>query len=351
MTSKLYNLGIGSGKSVFFIAEAGVNHNGSLDLGKKLIEVAANAGANAVKFQSFRAENIVTKAAPKSSYHVETTGDSEKQSWYDLLKTQEMSRSMHEHLISHCKLHNILFMSTPYDEESVSLLNDLNVPIIKVASTDTSNLPFLRYIAATGIPTILSSAMATIEEVTDAIKVFQEAGTEHAILQCTGNYPSKLSNSNLKVIHQYRDLFKCPVGYSDHTMELINPIAATALGANIYEKHFTLDRNLPGPDHRMSLLPSELSETIAHIRLTELALGDGVKKIVDEETENRQKLRKSVVSLKKIRKGQTITIDMVAIKRPAYGIAPKNLDKVLNKTALQNIEADECITYEMISAS
>ena len=351
MISKLNKIGIGQEYPVFFIAEAGVNHNGSLDIGLKLVEIAAKAGASAVKFQSFVAENIVTKESPKSSYHIETTGTSEKQTWYDLLKTQEMSRSMHKSLIKHCNLHNILFMSTPYDEESVDLLRELDVPIIKVASTDTSNIPFLRYIAATGIPTILSSAMATLQEVSDAISIFQEAGTEHGILQCTGNYPAKLSNSNLKVIHQYRDLFNCPVGYSDHTMEMINPIAATAIGADIYEKHFTVDRGLQGPDHRMSLLPSELAETITNIRLTELALGDGEKKVVDEEIENRDKLRKSVVSVKSIFKGQTITPDMLAIKRPAFGIPPKDYQKILYRTALRDIEADELITYEMISIS
>ncbi len=350
MTHLFNQLGIGPNHPVFFIAEAGVNHNGSLDLGFRLVEAAANAGASAVKFQSFKAENIVTRTAPKSSYHVETTGSSEKQTWYELLKTQEMSTSMHENLIEHCKRHNILFMSTPYDTESVDLLRDLGVKIIKVASTDTSNIPFLHYIADTGIPTVLSSAMCTLEDVSDAIKVFKDAGSEHGILQCTGNYPCKLSNSNLRVINQYRDMFACPVGYSDHTMEMINPIAATVLGADIYEKHFTLDRELPGPDHRMSLLPSELAETISNIRKTELSLGDGEKRIVDEEIENRDKLRKSVVSLVPISKGQLITRDMVAIKRPAYGIPPKDIGFLLNKTAKQDIETDQCITYEMISS-
>ena len=294
---------IGDSHPVFFIAEAGVNHNGSIELGIKLIEIAKEAGADAVKFQTFKTENIITKTAPKSTYHIETTGSDEGQSWFDLLKTQEMSREMHIELIEHCKKVGIIFLSTPYDEDSADLLERLDVPAFKIASTDTSNIPLLRYIAKKGRPMIMSSAMATMEEVENAVSTVREEGlTAFAMLQCTGSYPAKLRDSNLRVMQTYREQIQCIVGYSDHTPDLINPIAATAMGANIYEKHFTLDRDLPGPDHRMSLNPEELTETVQAIRNTETALGNLKKQVLEAEKENRIKLRKSVVANVDIKK-------------------------------------------------
>lgn len=348
MKFKFDELKIGAGYPVFIIAEAGVNHNGSMKLAFELIDAAVQAGASAVKFQSFKAENIVTRKSPKATYHVRTTGESDVQSWYDLLKSQELSKEQHYNLFEYCASKNIEFMSTPYDEESIDLLDELGVRLLKVASTDTSNIPFLKYLASKKIPTILSSAMAEFEEVKMAVSVFSEANTDHAILQCTGNYPAKIENSNLRVIETYRKAFNCPVGYSDHTLEVINPIVATALGGMIYEKHFTLDKNLPGPDHQMSITAQELSIMVQNIRMTELSLGDGIKRVVDEEIENRQKLRKSLVAIAPIQKGEIISDQMIGIKRPAYGVQPKDIDKVIGKVAAAEIEIDEVITLDKV---
>ena len=298
---------IGKGCPLYFIAEAGVNHNGSTEIGKKLIDIASVSGADAVKFQTFNTENIITPDAPKSTYHIETTGADSTQSWFDLLKTQEMSEDMHIELIEYCNKKGITFLSTPYDNDSVDLLDSLNVSAFKIASTDTNNLPFLSYVAKKGRPMILSSAMSTMEEVRKAVQVVRnEDLNEIAILQCTGNYPAEVSDSNLRVINTYSATLNCVVGYSDHTLDIINPIAATSIGASIYEKHFTLDKNLPGPDHRMSLNPDELKLTIDLVRKTELSLGSSQKKVLEIEEENRAKLRKSIVSLVQIDKGEKI---------------------------------------------
>ena len=329
---------IGDDHPVFFIAEAGVNHNGSIELGKKLIDIAAEAGADAVKFQSFKTKNIITPNAPKSTYHIETTGADDSQTWYELLKTQEMSKDMHLELVKYCKYKKIIFLSTPYDKESVDLLYELNIAAFKVASTDTSNTPFIKYIASKGRPMIISTAMASMEEVETAIRTIRDEGLEKfAILQCTGNYPSKLSDSNLRVIKTYKEKLNCIVGYSDHTLELINPVAATAVGAKIYEKHFTSDKNLPGPDHRMSLDPLELKNTIQIIRKTESALGNSKKRVLVDEKENRIKLRKSIIAIKDLNEGEVITSESIAIMRPQTGLPPFYYDELIGKIIKKNI--------------
>ena len=342
---------VGQGNPVFFIAEAGVNHNGSLDLAKQLVDVASDAGADAVKFQSFHADEIATKMAPKSTYHQETTGGDEVESWFDMLKRQEMSKEMHEELISYCNKKKIIFASTPYDLKSLHLLCELDVSVIKIASTDTNNLPFLRHVGTAGRPIILSSAMATMKEVSEAVETIKHAGSKHfAVMQCTGNYPADLQNSNLNVMHSYREAFGCPVGYSDHTAGIVNPIAATAMGANIYEKHFTLSRDLAGPDHRMSIEPEELRETIALVRQAQTVAGSAEKQVVQEELENRVKLRKSIVSREHIKAGKSINSDMICLKRPATGMLPRLFDTVVGSVALVDIPADTPITQDMIDA-
>ena len=334
MEFKIQNKRVGDNHPLFFVAEAGVNHNGSVEFGKQLINIADKAGANAVKFQTFKTENIITPNAPKSTYHVETTGDDMEQTWFELLKTQEMSRNMHIELIDYCNNKGIIFLSTPYDEESADLLEELEVPAYKIASTDMNNTPLLRYIAQKGRPMILSSAMATMEEVEEAVSTVRDEGLEDvAVLQCTGNYPAKLSDSNLRVLHTYREKLNCIVGYSDHTPDLINPVAATAMGANIYEKHFTIDKSLPGPDHRMSLNPKELEQTVKAIRHTELALGIDEKKLLNDEKENRIKLRKSIIAIRDIRKGETIDEKSIAIMRPGTGLEPKLYDIIIGKSS------------------
>ena len=350
MEFKIQNKMVGDGHPVFFIAEAGVNHNGSIEIGKKLIDKAVDSHADAVKFQTFKTESIITPGAPKSTYHVETTGGDNEQSWFDLLKTQEMSADMHAELIEYCNKKEIIFLSTPYDEESVDLLVELNVPAFKIASTDTSNIPLLSYIAQKGRPMIISTAMATMDEVTKAVKTIKKHGVkDFAVMQCTGNYPSRLKDSHLRVLQTYREKLKCIIGYSDHTEELINPVAATAMGSKIYEKHFTLDKTLPGPDHRMSLEPDELKKTIKAIRDVEKALGSANKQVLVVEKENREKLRKSIVANKDIKQGTIILKEMIAIKRPGNGIPPEQIKSVVGQEAKVDIRAGTVINLEMVN--
>ncbi len=256
MIFKIENKLIGKDQPIFFIAEAGVNHNGSLDKAKKLVDVAKECGADAVKFQSFITDEIILPNAPKSKYHKETTGEDVKQSWTELLKTQEMSKKMHENLIEYCKNKKIIFLSTPYEEKSADLLDSFGMPAFKIASTDNNNNKLLKHVAAKGKPIILSTAMSSEEEVVESMNfLFKVGATEIVLMQCTGSYPSDLRDSNLNVIKKYKEIFKdkCLFGYSDHTENFINPIAASAIGISMYEKHFTLDKKLEGPDHRISL--------------------------------------------------------------------------------------------------
>jgi N-acetylneuraminate synthase/N,N'-diacetyllegionaminate synthase len=339
---------IGPGNPVFFIAEAGVNHNSSMDLAKQLIDAAAAAGADAVKFQTFKTENIITPNAPKSTYHIQTTGSDKEQTWFELLKTQELTREMHIALIKYCEEKNILFLSTPYDNDSADLLEDLGVPAFKIASTDTNNIPFLKYVARKGLPMILSSAMCTMEEVIQAVEAVRGEGLQEvAMLQCTGNYPAKLEDSHLNVMKTYREKLQCVIGYSDHTLELTNPIAATAMGASIYEKHITIDKTLPGPDHRMALNPQELKETINAIRQTESAMGNEHKQILDSEKENRNKLRKSIVANTEIPSGTIITEKMIAVKRPGGGLEPSQWGEVIGRKASKLIENNSLLEETM----
>jgi len=349
MEFKIHNKMVGDGYPLFFIAEAGVNHNGSVELGKQLIDVAIEAGADAVKFQTFKTDNIITPKAPKSSYHIETTGRDEEQTWYELLKTQEMSRDMHIELMEHCDQNGIIFLSTPYDKDSADLLESLNLPAFKIASTDTNNIPLLSYIAAKGRPMILSTAMATMAEVKEAVSAVRDKGLEEfAVLQCTGNYPSGLADSNLRVMQTYAEKLNCIIGYSDHTPDLVNPVAATAMGAKVYEKHFTIDKSLSGPDHRMSLEPEELKQTVKAIRDTEEALGSSEKEVLEVEKENRAKLRKSIIADTDIKKEQVIGKEMIAIKRPGNGISPTDIENILGKKATIDIPSGTVLSFEML---
>jgi sialic acid synthase SpsE len=256
---------------------------------------------------------------------------------------------MHVELIEYCNAKGIIFLSTPYDEESADLLEELDVPAFKISSTDTNNIPLLRYIASKGRPMILSSAMASMEEFKEAVAAVRGKGLEDiAVLQCTGNYPANLSDSNLRVMQTYREKLNCIVGYSDHTPDLINPVAAAAMGAKVYEKHFTIDKNLPGPDHRMSLEPGELKQTVKVIRDTELALGSSEKQVLEGEKENRVKLRKSIVANKDINKGEIIRKEMIAIKRPGSGISPVDIENILGKKATIDIPSGTVLSLDMV---
>ena len=344
---KIGNKYIGEYEPVFIIAEAGVNHNGSIQIAKKLIDVAKEAGADAVKFQTFKAKNISTVKAPKAQYHINTTGN--EQSWFDLLKSQELTLEQHEILQQYCNEKDIIFLSTPYDEESIELLEKLNIPAYKIASTDTNNIPLLKYLAKKKKPIILSTAMSDLDEVEESINAIHNEGLEDlVVLHCTANYPAALVDTNLKAMLTMREKFEVMVGYSDHTSENINPIAATSLGAVVYEKHFTLSRYLPGPDHQASLEPPQLKEMIQNIRLTSQALGSEIKKVELSELENRKKLRKSIVAQLDILKGTIIDRNMLSIKRPGTGIKPSGLYEILGKKAAKIIKKDTLISFEDI---
>lgn len=339
---------VGDNEPIFIVAEAGVNHNGNVALGKKLIDLAKDAGADAVKFQTFKTEKIVTSYAEKAGYQKETTGVSELQ--YEMLKKLELKDEEFMELFNYAKKRSVIFLSSAFDRESVDLLNDLGVPAFKIASGEITNFPLLKYVAEKRKPVILSTGMSTISEIGDALKVIRENGTKDIVLlHCVTSYPAKKEEANLKVIESLRQKFKLPIGFSDHTLGITIPIAAAALGAVIIEKHFTLDKNLPGPDHKASLEPNELKEMINAIRDVEKALGNGVKKLTKQEKEIRKNVRRSVVAKVKISKGTIISEDMLDIKRPGIGIEPKHLNKIIGKKAKKSMEPDELITFENLA--
>lgn len=332
---------VGLGHPIFVIAEAGVNHNGDLSLAKELVDVAAEAGADAVKFQSFKTESLSTLKAPKAQYHIETTGRDASQSWFELLKSQEMNVDMHYQLVDYCQKKGIEFLSTPYDIESLELLLELNVPAIKVASTDANNIPFLRAIARTGKPLLFSTAMSHLNEVEASLKAISAEGCDEAIVfQCTGNYPTKNEDANIRIVKTFRDKFNMIVGLSDHTMDAYTAAVGAGMGMMAYERHFTIDRKLAGPDHRMSVTPSELKELVTSIRTAERLLGHPDKKVLDCESDNRLKLRKSLVASKDLSVGHIISAEDLAIKRPGTGLAPIDFDSLLGRTLSKNVNVD-----------
>ena len=344
---KIENKTIGENHPVFIIAEAGVNHNGNMDMAKKLIDLAVDIKADAIKFQSFKAEKLNTKNATKADYHIKTTG--KKGSWFDLLKSQELSKEDHKTLFKYCNKKGIIFLSTPYDEDSSDLLDKLEVSAFKIASTDLTNLPLLEHIAKKKKPIILSTGLSNYSEIKEAIDTIKNQGNEDIIvLQCTSDYPAKIEDANLSVMNHIKKKFDVLVGYSDHTLNDILAIASTIQGSCLYEKHFTIDRTLPGPDHRASVEPKELKKIIKKIRISETVMGDIKNKPAKSEIKNINKLRKSVVAAKNIKKGEVLTRDKLFIKRPGTGLHPRNLKKLLNKKAKRNIKKDELLNFEMV---
>lgn len=326
------------------IAEAGVNHNGDLDLAKRLIGAAAEAGADLVKFQTFAADRLVTRAAAKAEYQISSTGAGESQ--HEMLRRLELTLEDHRILIDHCKSSHVGFLSTGFDVESVDLLVQLGLEFIKVPSGEITNLPYLRHVGGLGRQVILSTGMATLDEVGSAIEVLERAGTSRkhmTVLHCTTEYPAPMVDVNLRAMLTIRDAFGVAVGYSDHTSGIEVATAAVALGATVIEKHFTLDRNLPGPDHKASLEPDGLKTMVAAIRNVETAFGDGIKRPSPSEVKNRPIVRKSLVAAKPIRKGEAFTADNLAAKRPGTGISPMRWDEMLGREATRNYVADELI--------
>lgn len=326
------------------IAEAGVNHNGDINLAKKLIDAAAEAGADIVKFQTFNANRQVTRSAKKADYQVQTTDSTESQ--HEMLSRLELTEAMHHILIAHCKTCNIAFLSTGFDIESVDLLVSLGQECFKIPSGEITNLPYLRHIGQLGKTVILSTGMATMSDIEAAIDVLEQAGTPRAmltVLHCTTEYPTPMNEVNLRAMQSINKALGIAVGYSDHTQGIEVAIAAVATGAVVIEKHFTLDRNLPGPDHKASLEPAELKAMVTAIRNIEMAMGDGIKRLTPSEAKNKPVARKSLVASREIKAGEVFTADNLTAKRPGTGISPMRWDEVLGKKAPHDFIEDELI--------
>lgn len=330
--------------SIFIIAEAGVNHNGSLETAKMLIDVAAQSGADAVKFQTFKADKLVSKTAQKATYQKQTTNADESQ--YTMIKKLELDGKAHRELIDYCTQKNILFLSTPFDHESIDLLANLGIEIFKIPSGEITNLPYLRHIGSLKKEVILSTGMATIDEINAALHVLTTAGTSKdmiTVLHATTEYPCPMEEVNLRAMQTIQNAFDTRIGYSDHTRGIEVPIAAAAMGASVIEKHFTLDREMEGPDHKASLEPDELIAMVRSIRNIEKALGDGIKQPTPSERNNISVARKSIVASRPIAQGEVLSEDNITVKRPAGGINPMHWDNIIGTVASKNYDEDEAI--------
>jgi N,N'-diacetyllegionaminate synthase len=338
---------IGLGYPCFIVAEVGVNHNGSITLAKKLIDAAKRAGADAAKFQVFRAGRLVTKTAEKAAYQKRSIREG---SQYDMLRKLELTEDEFRKLAAYAKKKNIIFLASAFDKESVDFLDELKVPAFKIPSGEITNFPLLKHIAKKGKPIILSTGMSNLGEVKEALKTIRKEGAKDIVLlHCVSNYPAKVEETNLRAMETLRHTFGLPIGLSDHTVGIVIPIAAAALGATIIEKHFTLDRKLLGPDHKASLEPDELREMVIRIREVEKALGNGIKKPTKIEEAIKKVVRRSIVARTNIPKGTVIVEDMLNLKRPSTGLEPKYLKKVVGKRAKKDIKIDEPITFEKLT--
>ena len=330
--------------SVFIIAEAGVNHNGRLETALKMVDAAADAGADAVKFQTFKAKNLVSRSAPKAEYQKLTTGVSESQ--FDMIRKLELDVDSHKALTARCVEKNIMFLSTPFDLDSVELLYGLGLEIFKIPSGEITNLPYLIKVGGLKKKLILSTGMADLGEIEDALDVLTESGASReniTILHCNTEYPTPFEDVNLSAMLTIGEAFKTCVGYSDHTPGLEVSIAAVALGATLIEKHFTLDRNMEGPDHKASLEPEELKAMVQAIRNIEKAMGNGIKKASPSESKNRIIARKSIVAARAIKRGEIFSSENISVKRPGGGISPMEWDKIVGLKAKRDFRDDDFI--------
>jgi len=331
--------------SVFIIAEAGVNHNGSVKLARKLIDVAVEAGVDAVKFQTFKAEKLVSKDAKKAKYQSENMQESDD-SQFNMLKKLELDVATHHELISYCNSKNIMFLSTPFDHDSIELLDSLDLEIFKIPSGEITNLPYLQDIGTLKKKVILSTGMADMGEIEDALDVLVGAGTQKediTVLHANTMYPTPMEDVNLRAMVTIGHAFDIEYGYSDHTLGIEVPVAAVSLGATCIEKHFTLDKTMEGPDHKASLEPDELKAMVGAIRNIELALGSSVKKPTPSETPNIQVARKSIVASSKIKKGELFSSENLTIKRPGSGISPMRWNEIIGSVAQRDYMVDELI--------
>lgn len=327
---------------VIIIAEAGVNHNGNVDIAKQLIDKASDAGADIVKFQTFRAASLVSCSAEKAAYQKKNTGLQETQ--LEMLRKLELSEETHKELKEYCDRKQIMFLSTPFDLESIDLLERLHMPIYKIPSGEITNLPYLRKIGGLHKKVILSSGMSTLGEVRDAVRVLNECGTtDISVLHCNTQYPTPMEDVNLNVLRTMKRELNLPIGYSDHTNGIEIPIAAVALGAEIIEKHFTLDKSMEGPDHSASLNPDELKEMVAAIRNVEKAMGCSEKRMTESEKDNVVVARKSIVAKRRINSGEVFTEENITTKRPGNGVSPMLWDCVIGQIAVRDYNMDEMI--------
>lgn len=332
---------------MIIIAEAGVNHNGSIALAKQLVDAAADAGVDYVKFQTFKAEKIASTHAAKAAYQQKNTGNDDSQ--LSMLKKLELSEDDHHQLIEHCSKKNIRFLSTPFDLDSIDLLRSFGITLGKIPSGEITNLPYLRKMAQSFPELVLSTGMATLQEIGEALDVLLSAGAQKekmTVLHCNTEYPTPFGDVNLLAMPAIGETFKVQYGYSDHTIGIEVPVAAVALGAVVIEKHFTLDRNMEGPDHKASLEPGELKAMTAAIRNIEAALGFAGKQPSPSEIKNKAIARKSIVAAVRIEKGAVFSTDNLTVKRPGTGINPMKWDEVIGKKASRNFEPDELIELE-----
>lgn len=339
---------IGPGRPCFVIAEAGVNHNGSLEMALRLVDAAADARADAVKFQTFKTGKVVSPFAPKAEYQARNTGEAETQ--WEMIQKLELPATAFQRVAEHCRARSILFLSTPFDSESADELERLGVPAFKIPSGEITNTPLLEHIARKHRPLIVSTGMADLDEVRAAVEVLVAAGNrELALLQCTSNYPASPASINLRAMRTLAGTFAAPAGFSDHSEGIEIALAAVALGACIVEKHFTLDRTLPGPDHRASLEPAQLAALVTGIRKVEAALGDGLKRPAAEERATAEVARRSLVAACDIPAGCAITAEMIAIVRPGTGLPPAMRERIVGRRVRAGIKAGTVLTLEMLS--
>lgn len=334
-----------SEKHTIIIAEAGVNHNGSMQIAKQLIDAAVDAGVDYIKFQTFKADNLVTKSAKKAKYQAENIGDG-NDSQYDMLKKLELSAKQHEELIAYCNEKGIKFFSTAFDMESIDYLHSLNLGLWKIPSGEITNYPYIKKIASYGEPVILSTGMCDETDIQNAVDVLLKNGLtkdQITILHCNTQYPTPMEDVNLKAMLTIKDKFGVKVGYSDHTQGIEVPIAAVALGAEVIEKHFTLDCNMEGPDHKASLEPTPLKAMVSAIRNIEKALGDGEKRVSASEQQNMSVARKSIVAACEIKKGEPLTEANLTVKRPGTGISPMQWETVIGTVAIKDYQPEELI--------
>lgn len=345
---KIAKYAVGLNHPCLIIAEAGVNHNGSLDTAREMVQVAARAGADVIKFQTFKAEKLATFHAPKAAYQATSTGENESQ--LQMLRTLELSEADFQKLFDECRENNILFLSTPFDEDSADFLFSLGMEAFKVSSGEVTNLPFLAHIARKGKPLILSTGMSYLAEVDAAVRTIRAAGNHDlALLHCTSSYPADPADVNLRAMDTLERAFQVSVGFSDHTMGIEVPLAAVAMGASIIEKHFTLDRSLPGPDHQASLEPAELESLVKGVRKVEASLGHGRKEPTEREADTVAVARKSIVARFDIPAGTVLDDKLFVMLRPGTGLPPDVLKYIVGRTARVNIPAGALIAFEMVA--